>query len=22
MFRITKDPPSGSDGLYFDWNYL
>jgi len=22
MFRITKDPPSGSDNLYFDWNYL
>jgi len=22
MFRITKDPLSGSDDLYFDWNYL
>jgi len=22
MFWITKDPPSGSDELYFDWNYL
>jgi len=22
MFRITKDPSSGSDNLYFDWNYL
>jgi len=22
MFRITKDPSSGSDDLYFDWNYL
>jgi len=21
MFRITKDPSSGSDDLYFDWNY-
>jgi len=20
MFRITKDPSSGSDNLYFDWN--
>jgi len=22
MFRITKDPSSGSANLYFDWNYL
>jgi len=22
MFRITKDPSSGSDNQYFDWNYL
>jgi hypothetical protein len=22
MFRITKDPSSGSDNLHFDWNYL
>jgi len=22
MFRITKEPSSGSDDLYFDWNYL
>jgi len=22
MFQITKDPSSGSDNLYFDWNYL
>jgi len=22
MFRITKDPSSGSDNLYFDWNSL
>jgi len=22
MFWITKDPSSGSDDLYFDWNYL
>jgi len=22
VFRITKDPSSGSDDLYFDWNYL
>jgi len=22
MFRIKKDPSSGSDNLYFDWNYL
>jgi len=22
MFRITKDPSSGIDNLYFDWNYL
>ena len=22
MFRITKDPSSGSDNLYFDWNIL
>jgi len=22
MFRITSDPSSGSDDLYFDWNYL
>jgi len=22
MFRITKDQSSGSDDLYFDWNYL
>jgi len=22
MFRITKDPSSESDGLYFDWNYF
>jgi len=22
MFRITKFPSSGSDDLYFDWNYL
>jgi len=22
MFRITKDPSSGSGDLYFDWNYL
>jgi len=21
MFRITKDPPSGSDKMYFDGNY-
>jgi len=20
MFRIIKDPSSGSDDLYFDWN--
>jgi len=22
VFRITKDPSSGRDDLYFDWNYL
>jgi len=22
MFRITKDPSSESDNLYFDWIYL
>jgi len=22
MFRVTKDPSSGSDEPYFDWNYL
>jgi len=22
MFRITKNPSSGSDNLYFDWNYF
>jgi len=21
MFRISKDPSSWSDNLYFDWNY-
>jgi len=22
MFQITRDPSSGSEDLYFDWNYL